>query len=88
MRFGPTEQRPAAPIEWRAGPDQNAYIEQFNRSTRLGPHPAGAAGMQQVFTTALAVSIESDCVRQRLMDTSDSGEVVEVMSDGMCVAHR
>jgi tellurite resistance protein TerC len=50
--------------------------------------PTGAASMQQVFTTAIAASIESDYVRERLMNTSDPGEIVEVISDGLCVAQR
>jgi tellurite resistance protein TerC len=50
--------------------------------------PTGAASTQQFFTTAIAASIESDCVRERLMNTGDAGEVVEVISDGLCVAQR
>ena len=50
--------------------------------------PIGAAGLQQVFTTAIAASIESDYVRKRLMNTSDPGEVVEAIGDGLCVAQR
>ena len=50
--------------------------------------PAGGASMQRIFATAVAASIESDYVRDRLMNTSEPGEVVEVVSDGLCLAQR
>jgi tellurite resistance protein TerC len=50
--------------------------------------PAGAARLEQTFTAAIAGSIESDYVRERLMNTSDPGEVIEVMTDGLYVAPR
>jgi mannitol/fructose-specific phosphotransferase system IIA component (Ntr-type) len=50
--------------------------------------PPGAATMQQVFTRAIAASIESDYVLERLMNTSDAGEVVEVIGDGVSLAQR
>ena len=50
--------------------------------------PIGAASMQRVLTTSIAASIESDYVRERLMSTSDPREIVDVISDGLCVAQR
>jgi tellurite resistance protein TerC len=50
--------------------------------------PPGAASMQQVFATAISASVESEYVRERLMNTSDPSEIVEVISDGLCVAQR
>jgi hypothetical protein len=50
--------------------------------------PAGAARLEQTFTAAIAGSIESDYLRERLMNTSNPGEVIEVMTDGLYVAPR
>jgi hypothetical protein len=50
--------------------------------------PAGAALVQQVFTSAIAATIESDCVLERLMHTGDADEVVEVIGDGVSLAQR
>jgi tellurite resistance protein TerC len=49
---------------------------------------SGTANMQQVFTASIAASIESDYVRERLMNSGEPAEVVEVMTDGLSVAQR
>jgi mannitol/fructose-specific phosphotransferase system IIA component (Ntr-type) len=48
--------------------------------------PTGAASLAGGFTAALAASLESDFVRERLRHASDPGEIVDVMSAGLCVA--
>jgi mannitol/fructose-specific phosphotransferase system IIA component (Ntr-type) len=48
--------------------------------------PSDGAGMQREFAAAIAASVESDYVRQRMMTATDPEEVVEVFRDGLCVA--
>jgi mannitol/fructose-specific phosphotransferase system IIA component (Ntr-type) len=78
------ELTPQIQIAWADSPGQDDRI----RLIFVLLLPIGAASLQQVFTTAIAASIESDYVRKRLMNISDPGEVVEVIGDGLCVAQR
>jgi len=47
--------------------------------------PSDGAGTRE-FAAAIAASVESDYVRQRMMSATDPEEVVEVFRDGLCVA--
>jgi hypothetical protein len=69
------ELTPQIQIAWADSPGQDDRI----RLIFVLLLPIGAASLQQVFTTAIAASIESDYVRKRLMNISDPGEVVEVI---------
>ena len=50
--------------------------------------PNGSVGTQQMFTAAIAASIESEYVRGRLMSASEPGEIVEAIGDGLSLAQR
>src|SRR5262245_12470054 len=48
--------------------------------------PGDASNMQGEYASAIAASVESEYVRQRMMSATDPEEVVEVFRDGLCVA--
>src|SRR5262249_36510073 len=48
--------------------------------------PGDAASLEREFSTAIAASVESDYVRERMMSATNPEEVVEVFHDGLCVA--
>jgi len=48
--------------------------------------PGDASNVQSEYASAIAASVESEYVRQRMMSASDPQEVVEVFRDGLCVA--
>src|SRR5262245_19249242 len=48
--------------------------------------PNDAVSRQREFASAIAASVESDYVRERIMSATEPEEIVEVFRDGLCVA--